>query len=297
MRLARSLLFRRRYAEALAACERGLQVTPTHLGMLESRAMVHAARGDVAAREAAMQRASRGLGPGRVRRVRRQLLRPLLAARRRNGTLLYRLTPGQFDDDRGAWGLSLAGAYALQGDRRHAQAYADSAASAFESQVRETPENGQLHALLGVALAYLGRKDEAIREGRRGVELVPITKNAFQAPYIQHQLARIYLLVGEPEQALDELEPLLKVPTYLSPGWLRIDPAFDPLRNNPRFQQLAKGQRRDRLSPRRVPVTAPSENPRRRRRDRLINTARSTAAPRTPPEAGSRRPRGRSPTG
>ncbi len=129
----------------------------------------------------------------------------------------------------------------LEVDRCHAQAYADSAASAFESQVRKTPEDGQLHALLGVALAYLGRKDEAIREGRRGVELVPMTKNAFQAPYNHHQLARIYLLVGEPDQALDEIELLLKVPTYLSPGWLRMDPAFDPLRNNPRFQQLAKG--------------------------------------------------------
>ena len=179
-------------------------------------------------------------------------------------SLLYRLTPAQFDDDRGAWGLSLAGAYALQGDRRHAQAYADSAASAFESQVRKTPEDGQLHALLGVALAYLGRKDEAIREGRRGVELVPMTKNAFQAPYNHHQLARIYLLVGEPEQALDEIELLLKVPylpvarlaagrsgvrsapeqsaipaageggsavtdPLLFPSWPRIDPTFGPL--------------------------------------------------------------------
>ena len=52
-------------------------------------------------------------------------------------------------------------------------------------------------------------------------------------PYIQHQLARIYILVGEPEKALDQLEPLLKMPYYLSPAWLGIDPTFDPLRNNP----------------------------------------------------------------
>ena len=60
-------------------------------------------------------------------------------------------------------------------------------------------------------------------------------------PYIQHQLARIYLLVGEPEKALDQLEPLLRIPYYLSPGWLRIDPTFDPLRNNPRFRKLVEG--------------------------------------------------------
>jgi hypothetical protein len=55
-----------------------------------------------------------------------------------------------------------------------------------------------------------------------------------------HQLARSYSLAGEPEQALEQLEVLLKIPYYLSPGWLRIDPAFDPLRRNPRFQKMAE---------------------------------------------------------
>jgi hypothetical protein len=95
--------------------------------------------------------------------------------------------------------------------------------------------------LLGLALAYMGRKAEAIREGRRGVELMPISRDASNGPYIQHQLVRIYLLVGEPEQALDLLEPLLRVPYYLSPGMLRIDPNFDPLRKNPRFMKLVEG--------------------------------------------------------
>jgi hypothetical protein len=52
------------------------------------------------------------------------------------------------------------------------------------------------------------------------------------------ELARIYILVGEQEKALDRLEPLLRKPYYLSPGWLKIDPTFDPLRNNPRFKRL-----------------------------------------------------------
>jgi hypothetical protein len=71
-----------------------------------------------------------------------------------------------------------------------------------------------------------------IREGLRGVELLP--RDAATGPYMQLQLVRIYLLVGEPEKALDQLEPLLKIAYYLSPGWLRIDPTFDPLRSNPR---------------------------------------------------------------
>jgi hypothetical protein len=92
--------------------------------------------------------------------------------------------------------------------------------------------------LLGLALAYLGRKADAVREGRRGVELMPISRDGYLGPYVQLQLARIYILTGEPDLALDQLEPLLKVPFYLSPEWLRIDPAFDPLRATPRFRKL-----------------------------------------------------------
>ncbi len=68
--------------------------------------------------------------------------------------------------------------------------------------------------------------------------LNPVSKDALAGAYEQHQLTRIYMLVGEPEKALDQLEPLLKIPYYLSPRWLAIDPNFDPLRKNPRFQKL-----------------------------------------------------------
>ena len=94
----------------------------------------------------------------------------------------------------------------------------------------------------GLALAYLGRKAEAIAEGQRGVSLLPISRDAYSGTYYQHQLVRIYLLVGEPEKALDQLEPLLKMPYYLSPGWLKIDPDFAPLRGNPRFERLVAGR-------------------------------------------------------
>ena len=58
------------------------------------------------------------------------------------------------------------------------------------------------------------------------------------APYARHQLVRVYILAGEHEKAIDALEPLLKVPYYLTPGWLRVDPSFDPLRKHPRFLKL-----------------------------------------------------------
>ena len=82
--------------------------------------------------------------------------------------LLLRLPPGEFDDDRASWGLALAGTAALRGDSRLARVYGDSARMALEEQLRAAPEDAQLHVLLGTALAYLGRKADAIQEGREG---------------------------------------------------------------------------------------------------------------------------------
>jgi hypothetical protein len=146
--------------------------------------------------------------------------------------------PSAFDDDRGSWGLVRTGLYELRGDRPRMLVYADSARLALEEQTRAAPDDGQRHALLGLALAYLGRKADAVREGRRGVALMPISRDAYFGPYNQLQLVRIYLLTGEPDKALDQLEPLLGIPFYLSPGWLRLDPTFDPVRTHPRFERL-----------------------------------------------------------
>jgi hypothetical protein len=148
-----------------------------------------------------------------------------------------------FDDDRGGWALVRTGLYQLHGDRHRTLVYADSARLALEEQTRASPEDGQRRVLLGLALAYMGRKAEAVREGLRGLELMPISRDAYVGPYVQLQLVRIYILVGEPEKAMDQLEPLLRVPFYLSSGWLRIDPTFDPLRTNQRFRKLLEDRK------------------------------------------------------
>jgi TolB-like protein/tetratricopeptide (TPR) repeat protein len=240
-RLTRAYLFLRRYPEAREAGERALRVAPTSLDVIESSAMVFLAQGDLAGARAVLATAAS--------RVETTALVAFMATYwdlywvldPEQQALLLRLTPGPFDNSRAAWGLALAQTYALQGDRNQARAYADSARIAFEEASRATPEDGQTHVLLGVALAYLGRQQEAIADGERGLALRPMSQDAYSGAYNQLQLARIYILGGEPEKALDQLEPLLRVPFYLSPGWLRIDPTFDPLRSHPRFKRLVEG--------------------------------------------------------
>ncbi len=128
--------------------------------------------------------------------------------------------------------------YGLMGNRELARVYYDSARNVVAGKLREHPDDPRLHSALGIASAGLGRKDEAIAAGRKAIELLPVTKEAFRGYRHEHDLARIYTMVGEADTAVSRLEYLLSIPGWLTPAWLRIDPAWDPLRGNPRFERL-----------------------------------------------------------
>jgi len=237
-RLASTFLYLRRYPEARSAIDRALTLAPANVYSIELKAMIALAQGDLAGAKAVVQ-----TGIGAVEAASlvaffgtyEDLYWVLDDAQQQQ---LLTLPVSYFDDDRGNWALVRAETHALRGNQGLARAYADSARLTYEEQLRATPNDGQRHVLRGLMLAYLGRKAEAIQAGERAAELWPISRDANQGAYIQHQVVRIYLLVGEPEQALDRLEPLLKQPYYLSPGWLRVDPSFAPLKGNPRFERL-----------------------------------------------------------
>jgi tetratricopeptide (TPR) repeat protein len=209
--------------------------------LIEDKAMSYLGEGDLAGARAVLKAAPKEVEPTALVALLANYWDLVWVLDEEQRELLPRLTPSAFDDDRGTWALCLVQAYALKRDAAAVHTYAEEPRKAYEEQLRTAPNDATRHLDLGLGLAYLGRKEEAIREGERGVALDPVSKDAQDGPYSQHQLVRIYMLVGEPEKALDELEPLLKTPYFLSPGWLKIDPNFDPLRKNPRFQKLVAG--------------------------------------------------------
>jgi TolB-like protein/tRNA A-37 threonylcarbamoyl transferase component Bud32 len=231
----------RRYPEALAVGNDAIAIAPADPNNIESQAMVYLAQGDLATARRLIADA-----PG-------SLSRPALLAYMgtyndlywvltdQDQQLMLRLPPSAFFDDPAAWGSVFMQTYWQRGDKVRARAYADTARMAFEEQIRAAPQDPQLHVLYGLSLAYLGQKSQAIAEGEKGVRLLPMSRDARNGAYNQHQLIRIYIMVGEPEKALDLLEPLLRSPYYLSPGWLRIDPSFESLKGNPRFERLLAG--------------------------------------------------------
>jgi serine/threonine-protein kinase len=126
----------------------------------------------------------------------------------------------------------------LQGDKPKAQIEFEQARIISENLVREAPEDPARHAQHGFILAALGRKQEAIAEGKRAVELLPESQDAMDGPKSTASLAQIYALTGEADEALRLIDHLLQVPNGLTVPTLKLDPAWDPLRKDPRFQAL-----------------------------------------------------------
>jgi TolB-like protein/class 3 adenylate cyclase/Flp pilus assembly protein TadD len=143
-----------------------------------------------------------------------------------------------FKDDSLDYFLSKAALHGSESRPELERAYYDSTRALLEEMIRQRPGEGRYHTLLGIAYAALGRRSEAIREGRRGVELRPPSKDALAGPILVRDLAQIYTIVGEEDLAIDQLELLLSIPGRLSVPWIRLDTTWDALREHPRFKKL-----------------------------------------------------------
>ena len=128
--------------------------------------------------------------------------------------------------------------YEALGDKSKAQKAFEQARIVAERLARESPDDASRHAILGQVLAALGQKDAAIAEGKRAVELLPESEDAYGGPPISCALAEIYACTGEHDQALRLIDHLLEVPNGLCVPILKLHPVWDPLRKDPRFQTL-----------------------------------------------------------
>jgi tetratricopeptide (TPR) repeat protein len=114
----------------------------------------------------------------------------------------------------------------------------ENAKELLESETRTHPDDPRYHSSLGVAYAALGQREEAVREGKRAVDLLPMSKDAvYGIPYVI-DLAHIYTILGDDDAALAEIERLLSQPTWMSPAWLEMDCRWNRLKGNPKFQPL-----------------------------------------------------------
>ncbi len=125
-----------------------------------------------------------------------------------------------------------------RGDKAAAQAAFNTARKEAAKLLATDPEYPEALAVMGVIDAALGNKEDAIRRARRATELMPVGKNSIDGHLLIKHMAAIYAWTGEADLALQQLAVAVGLPGFLSYGELRLDPCWDPLRSDPRFEQI-----------------------------------------------------------
>jgi serine/threonine protein kinase/Tfp pilus assembly protein PilF len=128
----------------------------------------------------------------------------------------------------------------VRGDSTAAKTAFTAARVEMEKIVREQPDYAQAFSTLGMIDAALGRKEDALREGRRAVELLPVTKDAWTGAQVLTNLAITYAWAGEKDLAIKQLKELVQILSPISYGQLRLHPFWDSLRGDPRFEKLVE---------------------------------------------------------
>ncbi len=121
-----------------------------------------------------------------------------------------------------------------------AKAYFDSARVQLEKMISENPDDERFHSSLGITYAGLGMNDKAVSEGKKGIELLPLEKEAYKGYYRQWDLAKIYVLTGDYNNALKQIDFILSIPGSFSVSLLQLEPLYDPLRNLPGYKAIVQ---------------------------------------------------------
>jgi TolB-like protein/Tfp pilus assembly protein PilF len=235
----------RNYDAADKTIDRALALDPTRLEPLEVKSkLAIAARGDFSVAEKAFE-AVKSIPMTNEQRVK-------TTTGRANVFLLERkysegLQAAESLPDNQIPGLSggLCIKYYLIGVARKSLRDEDGARAAFltarsfaEEQLKRNPDAADMHVQLAKLLAYLGEKDAALSETQRATELQPESKDAFSGPEITAGVAEVHAILGNNGRAIEILDGLLNRPSSITVQTLKIDPIWDPLRNDPGFQAL-----------------------------------------------------------
>jgi tetratricopeptide (TPR) repeat protein len=240
--LATNLLWLRRYPEARTAADRYIILGPTNPEAYQLRAMVALAEGNLA-------EARKFIHSGEAQIPPEELL-PFVATYwdlywvldESQQARVLRMTPEQFYGDTVWLHTASAAIHMLQGDTTAARRKAEAARRMVLSAVNASPDDAYMHSRLALVNAFLGRKDDALREAEKSISLLPIAKDALNGALQVYRLACVQARLDMQTEAVATLNTLLAVPFYASPAWLRLDPNFTGLRENPEFVRLTRAR-------------------------------------------------------
>jgi serine/threonine protein kinase/Tfp pilus assembly protein PilF len=245
---ARSYVCLRRFPEALVKLEQILNITPDDIDTLVLKARIAQAEGDLPRASALL--APLRLGVGYVNALETQVYQAILESR--PGPLIAQLkeilakpdqTLGFYAGELRFW---LAWAQEVGGDHVAARESWSQARTELEAFLKEQPENFVLMGDLALTNVALGNNEAALALAERAIEMIPIERDALTGPRPLEILARVAARIGDGDRSISALEKLLSIPYEaplaanppLTPALLRLDPMFEPLRKDPRFQKL-----------------------------------------------------------
>jgi TolB-like protein/tetratricopeptide (TPR) repeat protein len=227
----------RRPREARSVADHGLALNPVQLELISRKVITYLQEGDLAGAQAAIASVPKEVEPTALVSYFASQERLAWAMNASQRELLLRLTPSAFDDDRARWANALATEHRLRGHVADTRKAALEAQEEYVKQLAAAPDDPYVHAAFGTVLALLGKREAAVREGERAVRLARIDVEENWALY---SLSLTHTRLGNTEPAIEALERLLKVPNWVTSGWLRLDTNFDPLRGHARFEKLAQ---------------------------------------------------------